>query len=143
MLLLKILDRVQYKSKGRLFLIFLTLLTGIGSLGYGPVLTAVFASENGPRTLLSLAFIILGLLALVDLVINEFLPERFVLKSTLRRRHAIYAGIAICDTLGAIQAGIYGNPVFLFFFAGSVVAAFVAGFADIFKRYTPDDVVKN
>ena len=96
-------------------------------------MTAMFAAENGPRALLSLALFFLAVLALADLIINEFLPERFVLKSTLRWRHMIYAAIAVCYTIAAIQADIYGNPVFLTFFIGSIVAALTAGFSHVFQ----------
>ena len=139
-MLLKIFDRIQYKSKGRLYLIFMTVLTGYGSLGPAPALTAMFAAEQGPRALLSIALIVLAVLAFADLVINEFLTEQFFWRTSLRWRHIIYAGIAVCYTIAAIQAGIYGNPVFLTFFAGSVMASFVAGFADIFKRYSANNV---
>ena len=140
MLLIRLFDRIQYKSKGRLYLIFLTGLTGFGSLGSAPRLNELFASEDGPRAILSIALILLSVLAFIDILINDFLPEKFVLKSTLRWRHMIYAGIAICYCIAALQAGIYGSPVFLMFFAGSVIAAFVAGFGDIFKRFSPANV---
>ena len=133
MLLIRLFVRVQYKSRGRLYLIFMTGLTGYGSLGPAPTMTAMFAAEHGPRALLSIGLIVLAALAFADLVINEFLTERFVWRTSLHWREMIYAAIAVCYTVAAIQADIYGHPVFLAFFIGSTVAALTAGFSHVFQ----------
>ena len=138
-MLLKIFDRIQYKSRGRLYLIFMTMLTGYGSLGPAPTMTAMFAADRGPRALLSIAMLVLAILAFADLVINEFMPDQFVWRTSLRWREMIYAAIAVCYTIAAIQADIYGNPVFLAFFIGSVVAALTAGFSHVFQIAARDN----
>jgi hypothetical protein len=79
------------------------------------------------------AFTMLGF---VDLVVNDLLPDRFVLSRALRDRHLVNMAIAVCFAVQMWTCVRYELPgAVLPFYALQVLAVPVSAFADVRKRY--------
>lgn len=85
---------------------------------------------------------LVSIAAVVDVVVNDLLPERFHLRATMRRRHLIYIALAVgifCMSyaflVGAAGAdGAWFRPLVLPYWLNGAVAAAVA-FLDLFQRH--------
>lgn len=79
---------------------------------------------------------IFTLLGFVDLVVNDLLPDRFVIARALRDRHLVNMAISGCFAVQMWTCVRYQLPgAVLPFYALQVLAVPVSAFADVRKRY--------
>lgn len=75
-------------------------------------------------------------LGMVDVVVNDILPERFVIARALHDRHLVSMGIAGCFAVQMWTCVRYGMPdAPLPFYAVYVVFVPISAFADVRKRF--------
>lgn len=84
---------------------------------------------------------IFALLGLVDLFVNDLLPDRFVIHRALRDRHLVNMAIAGCFAVLMWTCVRYGLPrSVLPFYAVYVLFVPASAFADVRKRYKNNKV---
>jgi hypothetical protein len=75
-------------------------------------------------------------LGFVDLVVNDLLPDKFVITRALRDRHLVNMAISVCFAVQMWTCVRYQLPgAVLPFYALQVLAVPVSAFADVRKRY--------
>lgn len=82
------------------------------------------------------AFAVIGALAVVDVIVNDVLPDTYVLKPGLRWRHIIYMSISIAYALELFIGYRYTEvwATFPIFTVHAVFAA-IAAFVDVLHRF--------
>jgi hypothetical protein len=76
------------------------------------------------------------LLGVADLVVNDLLPDRFVLQRALRDRHLVNMALALCFAVQLWTCVRYQLPdAVLPFYAVYVLFIPLSAFADVRKRY--------
>lgn len=79
------------------------------------------------------AFTVLGL---VDLVVNDVMPDRFVIARALHDRHLVNMGMALCFSVQLWSCVRYELPAAVVpFYAVYIVFIPLSAFADVRKRY--------
>lgn len=83
----------------------------------------------------------LGLFALlgsIDVLVNDIMPERFVIRPALRDRHLVSMGMALCFAVQmwtCVRLELPAAP--MPFYAVYVVMIPLSAFADVNKRFNP------
>lgn len=98
----------------------------------------VFHVAHADRfTLMTMAGLALfTVLGVVDLVINDLLPERFVLQRALRDRHLVNMSMAMCFAVQMWTCARYEMPhAPIPFYVVQIVFIPLSAFADVRKRY--------
>lgn len=86
-------------------------------------------------TVLIVMLTLAGLAALVDAVINDFLPDRFHWRVALRQRHFILMGLAFCYVAQLYVAFLYLRSAGLLIgYLWNVVAIMAVAFFDAHQR---------
>lgn len=97
---------------------------------------ATIAYANSTAYLAMVALGIFATLGIVDVIVNDILPERFVIRPALRDRHLVSMGIAVCfgvQMWTCVKYGLPDSP--LPFYAVYVVLVPASAFADVRKRF--------
>lgn len=127
----------------RLYTMLISLLycyTGLGVAGsqaYG------IAHANNLAVISMGALGIFALLGTLDVLVNDILPEHYVIEPALRDRHLVSMGIAGCFGIQMWTCVKYGLPdAPLPFYAIYVVLVPISAFADVRKRFKPNQACK-
>jgi len=79
---------------------------------------------------------VLTVLGAVDLVVNDLMPDRFVIRPALRDRHLVTMAIAGCFASQAWTCVHYGLPLSpIPFYLQYIVLVPASAFVDVHKRY--------
>jgi hypothetical protein len=120
----------------RTYTMFASALYSATALTQPETLLFKVAHANDFATLTMYALGIFAVLGVVDLAINDLLPERFVLSPALRDRHLVSMGIAGCFGIQMWTCVHYGMPLAaLPFYAVYVLLVPASAFSDVRKRY--------
>lgn len=94
------------------------------------------AHADNFSTLTMMAMTIFAVLGLVDLIVNDLLPDRYIIRRALRDRHLVNMGLAGCFGVQMWMCVKYQLPhALLPFYAVYVLLIPASAFADIHKRY--------
>jgi hypothetical protein len=79
---------------------------------------------------------IFAVLGVVDLIVNDLMPERFVIKRALRDRHLVNMAMALCFAVQLWTCVRYQLPdAVLPFYVVFILFIPLSAFADVRKRY--------
>lgn len=79
---------------------------------------------------------VLAVLGTIDLVVNDLMPERFIIRPALRDRHLVTMGISLCFTVQAWTCVTYGMSLSpLPFYLQYIVLVPASAFADVNQRF--------
>lgn len=82
------------------------------------------------------ALAIFAVLGTIDLLVNDILPERFVIARALHDRHLVNMGISACFAVQMWSCVKYDLPrAILPFYAAYALMVPAAAFADVRKRF--------
>lgn len=99
-------------------------------------LTYAAAHANNTAFAAAIALAVLAVLGAIDVVVNDIMPDRYVIRPALRDRHLVSMGISVC--FGVLMWTCVRNnlPLSLLpFYATYVVLVPASAFADVHKRF--------
>lgn len=93
------------------------------------------ASLAAPGTLLIWCLMFIGMAAMVDAVVNDFMPERFHWKSAVKQRHFILSGMAFCYVaqLYVAFSTVHSTGMLLYYLWNASAIMFIS-FVDAHQR---------
>lgn len=111
-------------------------LAMVAAFGTGTLLNSVVVASGKAGFWCVLVLACLACLAVLDVIINDFLPDRFSLKLVKRNRHLIYMALGIgTASLGFVIQQTTGiNSMHGLIFVNSFSAVVVA-FLDLYARH--------
>jgi hypothetical protein len=120
----------------RLFFMLQALVVGSSAAWGRGTLAYQIAHFNASGMAAALLMMVCGVLGLVDLVVNDLMPDRFVIKYALRDRHLVNMVLSLCYCMLMFVAARYSFPIALLPYYGlSAVFIPLAAFADVHKRF--------
>lgn len=127
----------------RLYTMLMSGLYAYTGLTQADTITYRIAHANNTAQAVMVALAIFAFLGMVDVLVNDIMPERFVIKPALRDRHLVSMGVASCFGVQMWTCVKYGLPdAPLPFYAIYVVLVPISAFADVRKRFKPQTVCK-
>lgn len=93
------------------------------------------AASSSEGTILSWALMLIGLAVVFDVLINDFLPDRFHWKTALRQRHILLAAMAFCY-VAQLYVGFYSlhSPGLLLYYMWNACTIMFISFVDAHQR---------
>lgn len=111
-------------------------LYAVTALTQEQTLLHTVAHANSFATNTMYALLVLSVLGMVDLIVNDLLPDRFVIAYALRDRHLVNMGVAVCFMVQMWTCVKYQLPLSVLpFYAVYVILVPAAAFSDVRKRY--------
>ncbi len=130
------LMRLARKWLARLF-VALNLIIGcvIVAEDESSLLFRVIESSGATGTIALWALLLVALVGVSDVVINDFLPERFVLRWAQQYRHTIYMGMALgCLSMIFVVVKVHGPAAVLLHYGLVAFSASLIAVLDIRER---------
>jgi len=120
----------------RLYVVMISLFSAFVGFVEPRSLMYMIASTGTPGQILLWVFVVLGVFGIADVVINDVLPDEYVLKPGLRWRHLIYMSLALAYVIELFIGYRYAQAwaTFPIFVVHAVFAA-VAAFVDVLHRF--------
>lgn len=121
----------------RLYVVMISLFSAFVGFVEPRSLMYIIADNGGlAGEILLWAFAVIGVFGIVDVIINDVLPDDYVLKPGLRWRHIIYMSLSIAYALELFIGYRYAEvwATFPIFIVHAVFAA-VAAFVDVLHRF--------
>lgn len=120
----------------RIFTVFTAGIYGLTALYQPETLIYQVAHADSFSKLVMVSLCVLTIIGAFDVIINDLLPERFVIHKTLKERHLINMAITVCFAVQMWTCVKYGlSKSVLPFYGILVVLIPIAAFIDIQKRY--------
>lgn len=120
----------------RIYTLLMSGLYAVTGLVQTKTLTYAVAHADRFATWTMYALGALAVLGLIDMLVNDLLPPRFVLARALHDRHLVHMGIAACFAIQMSTCVHYSLPLAILpFYAVYAVLVPAAAFADVRKRY--------
>jgi hypothetical protein len=120
----------------RVYTMFMSGLYGYTSLNHPETIMYKVANADAMGKWAALTLLVCSFFGFVDLIVNDLMPDKFVILRALKDRHLVMMLIPICFSIEMFNTVRYGYPlILLVYYSVYVVIVPMSTFADINKRY--------
>jgi hypothetical protein len=120
----------------RMYTMLMSLLYCYTSFNHPEMIMYQVAHANTFASLMMLVMGVLAVVGMVDILINDLMPDRFIFLQALKTRHLVLMGIPICFAVQistCIEAGM-SYAVLPFYLIYTVLVP-LSAFVDVHKRH--------
>ena len=100
--------------------------------------TLIYRIANHDKTALAAMYVmgVFAVLGMIDLVVNDLLPDRFVIRRALHDRHLVSMGLSLCFAVQMFTTVRNGLPLSTVpYYALYAVFIPLSAFADVHRRF--------